>query len=221
MICRVLGYVLLIISALMLLPMIAGLCYRENVLNFVITIGCTAALGFIMTRVKPKSTDLFAREGFAIVGNSWLLMSLLGALPFVLNGDIPSYVDAVFETASGFTTTGASILNNVEGLSRGCMFWRCFTHWIGGMGMLVFLMAVMPMSGEHSMHIMRAEVPGPTVGKLVPRVRKTATILYMIYFALTVLEAILLLCGGMNFYDAVLHAFATAGTGGFSTRAAS
>ena len=221
MICRVLGYVLLIISALMLLPLIAGLWYRENVLNFVITIGCTAALGFLMSRVKPASQDMFAREGFAIVGISWLLMSLLGALPFVISGDIPSYIDAVFETASGFTTTGASILNDVEGLSRGCMFWRCFTHWIGGMGMLVFLMAIMPMSGEHSMHIMRAEVPGPTVGKLVPRVRKTATILYMIYFALTVLEAILLLCGGMSFYDAILHAFATAGTGGFSTRAAS
>lgn len=221
MISRVLGYVLLIIAALMLLPLVAGLWYRENVLNFVITIACTAALGFIMTRVRPKRQELFAREGFAIVGISWLLMSLLGALPFVINGDIPSYVDAVFETASGFTTTGASILNDVEGLTRGCMFWRCFTHWIGGMGMLVFLMAVMPMSGEHSMHIMRAEVPGPTVGKLVPRVRKTAMILYMIYFGLTVLEAILLLCGGMNFYDAILHAFATAGTGGFSTRAAS
>ncbi len=221
MISRVLGYVLLIIAALMLLPLIAGLCYRENVLNFVITIGCTATLGFIMTRVKPRSQALFAREGFAIVGISWLLMSLLGALPFVINGDIPNYIDAVFETASGFTTTGASILTNVEGLTRGCMFWRCFTHWIGGMGMLVFLMAVMPMSGEHSMHIMRAEVPGPTVGKLVPRVKKTATILYMIYFALTVLEAILLLCGGMSFYDAVLHAFATAGTGGFSTNGAS
>ncbi len=221
MICRVLGYVLLIIAALMFLPLIAGLWYRENVLNFVITIGCTAAIGFIMTRIKPHSQSLFAREGFAIVGISWLLMSLLGALPFVICGDIPSYIDAVFETASGFTTTGASILNDVEGLTRGCMFWRCFTHWIGGMGMLVFLMAVMPMSGEHSMHIMRAEVPGPTVGKLVPRAKKTATILYMIYFGLTVLEAILLICGGMSFFEAILHAFATAGTGGFSTRGAS
>ena len=221
MICRVLGYVLLIIAALMLLPLIAGLCYRENVLNFVITIGCTAALGFAMSRVKPRSQDIFARDGFAIVGISWLLMSLLGALPFVISRDIPSYIDAVFETASGFTTTGASILNDIEGLTRSGLFWRSFTHWIGGMGMLVFLMAIMPMSGEHSMHIMRAEVPGPTVGKLVPRVRKTAMILYVIYLGLTVLEAILLLCGGMSFFDAILHAFATAGTGGFSTRAAS
>ena len=221
MISRVLGYVLLIIAALMLLPLITGLWYRENVLNFVITIICTAVPGFIMTRVKPKTQELFAREGFAIVGISWLLMSLLGALPFVISGDIPSYIDAVFETASGFTTTGASILNDVEGLTRSGLFWRSFTHWIGGMGMLVFLMAVMPMSGEHSMHIMRAEVPGPTVGKLVPRVRKTAMILYVIYFGLTVLEAILLLCGGMSFFDAILHAFATAGTGGFSTRGSS
>ncbi len=221
MICHVLGYVLLIIAALMFLPLIAGLWYRENVLNFVITIGCTAVLGFIMTRIKPRSQTLFAREGFAIVGISWLLMSLLGALPFVICGDIPSYIDAVFETASGFTTTGASILNDIEGLSRGCMFWRSFTHWIGGMGMLVFLMAVMPLSGEHSMHIMRAEVPGPTVGKLVPRVKKTAKILYLIYFGMTVLETVLLLCGGMSFFDALLHAFATAGTGGFSTRGAS
>ena len=221
MISRVLGYVLLIIAALMLLPLITGLWYRENVLNFVITIICTAVPGFIMTRVRPKTQELFAREGFAIVGISWLLMSLLGALPFVISGDIPSYIDAVFETASGFTTTGASILNDIEGLTRSGLFWRSFTHWIGGMGMLVFLMAVMPMSGEHSMHIMRAEVPGPTVGKLVPRVRKTAMILYLIYLGLTVLEAILLRCGGMSFFDAILHAFATAGTGGFSTRGSS
>ena len=221
MISRVLGYVLLIIAALMLLPLITGLWYRENILNFVITIICTAVPGFIMTRVKPKTQELFAREGFAIVGISWLLMSLLGALPFVISGDIPSYIDAVFETASGFTTTGASILNDIEGLTRSGLFWRSFTHWIGGMGMLVFLMAIMPMSGEHSMHIMRAEVPGPTVGKLVPRVRKTAMILYVIYFGLTILEAILLLCGGMSFFDAILHAFATAGTGGFSTRGSS
>ena len=144
-------------------------------------------------------------------------MSLLGALPFVLSGDIPNYLDAVFETVSGFTTTGATILPQVEALSRGCMFWRMFTQWIGGMGVLVFMMAVMPMCGDHSMHIMRAEFPGPTVGKLVPRARQTALLLYLIYIFLTAADTVLLMLGGMSFYDALLHSFAIAGTGGFST----
>ncbi len=213
--------VLLITAALMLLPLIAGLYYGESVLNFIITIAATAALGGIFLLFKPKNRDIYAREGFAAVGLSWILMSLLGALPFVISGDIPHYVDALFETVSGFTTTGSSLLTDIEGMSRGCMFWRMFTHWIGGMGVLVFIMAVLPMSGEHSMHIMRAEVPGPVVGKLVPRVRKTAAILYLIYMGLTVIETLFLLGGGMSFFEALLHAFATAGTGGFSTRGAS
>ena len=213
--------VLLITAALMLLPLIAGLYYGESVLNFIITIAATAALGGIFLLFKPKNRDIYAREGFAAVGLSWILMSLLGALPFVISGDIPHYVDALFETVSGFTTTGSSLLTDIEGMSRGCMFWRMFTHWIGGMGVLVFIMAVLPMSGEHSMHIMRAEVPGPVVGKLVPRVRKTAAILYLIYMGLTAIETLFLLGGGMSFFEALLHAFATAGTGGFSTRGAS
>ena len=213
--------VLLITAALMLLPLIAGLYYGESVLNFIITIAATAALGGIFLLFKPKNRDIYAREGFAAVGLSWILMSLLGALPFVISGDIPHYVDALFETVSGFTTTGSSLLTDIEGMSRGCMFWRMFTHWIGGMGVLVFIMAVLPMSGEHSMHIMRAEVPGPVVGKLVPRVRKTAAILYLIYMGLTAIETLFLLGGGMSFFEALLHAFATSGTGGFSTRGAS
>lgn len=221
MICKVLGNVLIITAALMFLPLIAGLVYGENVFNFIITILLTAGLGCALISIKPKKQDLFARDGFAIVGASWIVISLLGALPFVICGDIPNYIDAFFETVSGFTTTGATILSEVETLSRGCMFWRLFTHWIGGMGMLVFIMAVLPLSGEHSMHIMRAEVPGPTVGKLVPRAKKTALILYLIYLGFTVAETILLLCGGMSFYDSLLHAFATAGTGGFSTNSAS
>ncbi len=221
MIARILGMVLLILAALMLLPLIAGLCYGENVLSFIITIALTAAVGGIFMCFKPKTRDIYAREGFTAVGLSWILMSLLGALPFVISGDIPHYIDALFETVSGFTTTGSTLLTDVESMSRGCMFWRMFTHWIGGMGVLVFIMAVLPMSGEHSMHIMRAEVPGPIVGKLVPRARKTAAILYMIYMGLTAIETVFLLCGGMSFYDALLHAFATAGTGGFSTRGAS
>jgi len=221
MIFKVTGLVLLCLSVLLLLPLIAGLCYGENVLNFVITIAIAAVSGLALTRLKPKTTQIYARDGFVAVGVVWIAMSLIGALPFVLNGDVPSYIDAFFETVSGFTTTGASVFTDIESLSRANMFWRLFTHWIGGMGVLVFIMAVLPMSGEHSMHIMRAEVPGPTVGKLVPRVRKTAAILYLIYMGLTVLETILLLCGGMSFYEALLHSFATAGTGGFSTRATS
>ena len=221
MIARILGMVLLILAALLVLPLIAGLCYGENVLNFAVTIAAATALGGIFMLFKPKNRDIYAREGFTAVGLSWILLSLIGALPFVISGDIPSYVDALFETVSGFTTTGSTLLTDVEAMSRGCMFWRMFTHWIGGMGVLVFIMAVLPMSGEHSMHIMRAEIPGPVVGKLVPRARKTAAILYMIYMGLTAIETVFLLCGGMSFYDALLHAFATAGTGGFSTRGAS
>ena len=221
MICRVLGLILLCLAALLLLPMVAGLCYGESVSHFLITIAISGTAGFLLTRIRPYSTVIYAKDGFVVVSLGWILMSMLGALPFVISGDIPNYINALFETVSGFTTTGASILDDIEGLSRGCMFWRSFTHWIGGMGVLVFILAVLPMSGEHSMHIMRAEVPGPTVGKLVPRVRQTDKILYLIYIAMTVLEMLLLLLGGMDFYDALLHAFATAGTGGFSTRAAS
>ena len=187
MICRVLGLILLCLAALLLLPMVAGLCSGESVSHFLITIAISGTAGFLLTRVKPYSTVIYAKDGFVVVSLGWILMSMLGALPFVISGDIPNYINALFETVSGFTTTGASILDDIEGLSRGCMFWRSFTHWIGGMGVLVFILAVLPMSGEHSMHIMRAEVPGPTVGKLVPRVRQTAKILYLIYIAMTVL----------------------------------
>ncbi len=215
---NILGKVLLAEALLMLLPMAAGLAYGESVLPFVYSVAALLAIGGATQLIKPGKTDLYAREGFVIVGLSWILMSVFGALPFVLSGDIPRYIDALFETVSGFTTTGASILEDVEGLSRGCMFWRLFSHWIGGMGVLVFIAAILPVAGDHYIHIMRAEVPGPTVSKLVPRVRKTARLLYLIYLALTVLETLLLLLGGMSFYEALLHAFATAGTGGFSTR---
>ena len=220
MIARVLGWILLIYAALMLLPMAAGLWYGESVLNFLVTIGLTAALGGLLLLPKPRTNSLVARDGFVIVGIGWIAISLLGALPFVISGSIPRYVDALFETASGLSTTGATVVTDIGAMTqnhRGDMFWRCFTHWIGGMGVLVFLMAVLPMSGEHSMHIMRAEIPGPTVGKLVPRARKTALTLYLIYIGLTLVETVFLLCGGMSFYDALLHACSTAGTGGFST----
>ena len=222
MIARILGVVLLLLAGVLLLPVLVGLIYGENVLGFLITIALSLALGLVLTLCfKPRSSEIYAREGFTAVGLAWIAMSLFGALPLVLNGDVPRYVDALFEITSGFTTTGASVLPDVEALSRSGQFWRIFTHWLGGMGVLVFVMAVMPLSGDHSMHIMRAEVPGPTVGKLVPRARKTAMILYLIYLGLTAAETVLLFCGGMSFYEALLHAFASAGTGGFSTRAAS
>lgn len=219
MIGQVVGRVLCIEAALMLLPMIAAVIYDESPVPFLITIGITGGIGLVMWRVRAKSGGITARDGFLIVGLSWIAMSLLGAIPFVLTGDIPNYVDALFETISGLTTTGASVVTSPESMTRGGMFWRLFTHWIGGMGILVFVLAVLPMSGNRSMHIMRAEVPGPTVGKLVPRIRKTASILYLLYIALTLVETVLLIAGGMSFYDALLHSFATAGTGGLSTRA--
>ena len=221
MIARVLGTLLLVLAGLLLLPLAAGLLYHESVLGFAVTIAASAVCGAGLLCVRPKSDVLVAKDGFVIVGLGWILLSLFGALPFVISGDIPNYIDALFETASGLTTTGASVVKNVEALSRGGMFWRLFTHWIGGMGVLVFIMAVLPMSGKHSMHLMRAEIPGPVVGKLVPRARETARILYIIYLGMTVAEALLLRLGGMGWYEAILHAFATAGTGGFSTRAAS
>ncbi len=221
MIAQILGKVLCTVSLLLLLPAVTALLYHESPFPFLITILICAALGGGLLLLKPKNTKIYAREGFVCVGLSWLCISALGALPFVLSGDIPNYVNALFETASGFTTTGASILTDVEALSQSSLFWRSFTHWIGGMGVLVFIMAVMPMSGSRSIHIMRAEVPGPVVGKLVPSARKTAGILYLIYILLTLAEIVLLLCGGMTLYDALIHAFGTAGTGGFSNRAMS
>ena len=214
---NILGKVLLAEGGLLFLPLIAALCFGESALPFVVPMIFLFIIGAVLAKIKPDSDNLFAKEGFVCVGLSWILMSVFGALPFVISKDIPSYLNALFETVSGFTTTGASILENPEILSRGCMFWRLFTHWIGGMGVLVFIAAILPVSGAHYIHIMRAEVPGPTVNKIMPRVRQTARILYLIYLVLTVVECIFLLFGGMSFYDAILHSFATAGTGGFST----
>lgn len=165
---------------------------------------------------ETEEYGLFAKEGFVSAALCWIIMSIFGALPFVLCGDIPSFTDALFETISGFTTTGASILKDVESLSRCSMFWRCFTHWIGGMGVIVFLMTVLPLTGGSWIHLLRAESPGPSVGKLVPRMRHTAGILYLIYLCMTIIEIVLLLFGGMNWFDAVTISFGTAGTGGFS-----
>ncbi len=221
MICRVLGLVLLIEAVMMLVPALVALFYGENLTPWGISIAATAGVGGLMLAAVPQKSVLYAREGFISVALSWLLMSAFGALPLRLSGEVTHYADAMFEIVSGFTTTGASILLDVEGMSRGLLFWRSMTHWIGGLGVLVFILAVLPLANNNAMHIMRAEVPGPTVGKIVPRARDTARILYLIYFALTVIETVFLLAGGMPLYDALIHAFGTAGTGGFSNRALS
>ena len=218
MIAYIIGRILLTEAALLVLPLLVTFLYGESPVPFLIPILLLALCGGAMGWKKPKSTALYARDGLAVVALAWICMSLFGALPFVLSGDIPNYVDAFFETVSGFTTTGSSILTEIEPLSRGGLFWRSFTHWVGGMGVLVFVMAILPMNDGHGMHLMRAEVPGPTVGKLVSRMSDTAKILYSIYLVMTVVEIVLLLVGGMPMYDAAIHAFGTAGTGGFSCR---
>ncbi len=222
MIFSTLGQLTLSEGAMMLLPLITALVYGEMwvACSFGISIGIALALGggmYLLCRTKNKV--IFAKEGFVIVALGWIIMSAVGAVPFVISGDIPSYVDAFFETVSGFTTTGASILDNVEALSHGALFWRSFTHWVGGMGVLVFVMAIVPSVSDRSIHIMRAEMPGPIVGKIVPRARETARILYIIYLVMTAVEIGFLLAGGMSLFDSLLHAFGTAGTGGFGIKA--
>lgn len=209
-------------ALLLLLPLLVTLIYREDcAFSFLITSAVTLAVTVPLTIIlKPKNGVIYAREGFVIVALSWLFMSLLGAVPFVLSGAIESYVDAFFETVSGFTTTGASILDNVEALPLGLLFWRSFTHWLGGMGVLVFVMALINTS-DRPIHLMRAEMPGPIVGKLVPKAKNNAKILYIIYFALTVIQIVFLVAGKMPFIEAVIHAFGTAGTGGFGIRSTS
>ncbi|MCM1570058.1 MAG: TrkH family potassium uptake protein [Roseburia sp.] len=212
----VLGTVLKFESLFLCLPMLIGLCSREKSgYAFLAVMALCMITGILLSLRKPKSDVFYAVEGFVSVSLSWLAMSFFGALPFWFSGEIPSFTDAMFEAVSGFTTTGASILTDVEGLSNSCLFWRSFTHWIGGMGVLVFVLAVFPMSGGHIMFLMKAESPGPSVEKLVPRVKTTAVILYGVYTVLTLLEILMLAFGGMPLFDAVNIGLATAGTGGF------
>ena len=218
MIGFVIGRILVTEAALLVLPLIVALLHGEAAHPFLIPMALLVLIGLLLGVRRPARTALYARDGLAIVALAWIAVSAFGALPFVISGDIPFYVDAFFETVSGFTTTGASILTEVESLSRGGLFWRSFTHWVGGMGVLVFVMAILPMSDGHGMHIMRAEVPGPTVGKLVSRMSDTAKILYGIYLVLTLVEIVLLLAGGMPLFDACIHSLGPAGPGGFSCR---
>lgn len=218
MVFRTIGKVTVLLAACLLLPLVVALVEGESdcALIFALTAVGSLVVGFTLSFLCRKGSDtIFAKEGFAIVGLVWILMSAIGALPFTLSGAIPSYVDAFFETVSGFTTTGATILNDVEILPKSMLFWRSFTHWIGGMGILVFIMALVSGFSDRSIHIMRAEMPGPVIGKLLPRAKDTAKILYMIYIVLTLLETVLLLFGGMPLFDALVHSFGTAGTGGF------
>ncbi len=218
LIIYILGWVLIIEGAAMQIATVTSLIYREHEgLYFLGTGAVCALLGFLALKIKkPKNMVLYQKAGFAATALSWIVMSLAGCMPFWLSGEIPSFINAFFETVSGFTTTGSTVLVDVESLSHGMLMWRSFLHWLGGMGVIVFLLALIPkLGGSQSMFLMKAESPGPIVGKAVPHMRTYAAILYGIYFGLTALELVLLLCGGMSMFDALNTSFATAGTGGF------
>ena len=213
-----LGIILLFEALFLCAPLLTALCYSEwsSFKALLITIAICTVIAAPFVLKKPKNTDVFAKEGFVIVSLSWVLLSVFGALPFVFSGSIPSYIDAFFETVSGFTTTGSSIVPAVEELPKAMLMWRSFTHWVGGMGVLVFVMAILPLSGAQNMHIMRAESPGPQISKLVPRVKKTASILYLIYIAMTlIMFIVLMLDPTISVFEAINTSLATAGTGGF------
>jgi len=218
----IIGWIILLEGGFMIFPAITSLVYGEytDLLVFLLLAAACVGIGLLIRWKKPANNAFFAREGFVAVALTWRVVAMIGSLPFVISGAIPSFVDALFETVSGFTTTGSSILTDVEALSHGMLFWRSFTHWIGGMGVLVFMLAVLPMAGGHSMYLMKAESPGPTVSKLVPNLRKTALVLYAIYFVLTLIQFVLLITvGKMPVFDAICISFGTAGTGGFGVRA--
>jgi len=216
---RILGIVIQFTGAFLALPACCGLFYGEKqAIVYAVLAVLYFVIGKIISSIKSTNQAYYAREGLVIVGLSWIVISILGAIPLVITKDIPSFTDALFETVSGFTTTGSSILSDVEALSHTGLFWRSFTHWVGGMGVIVFILAVLPMTGGYNMNLMRAESPGPTVGKLVPRMKDTAKILYTIYFGITVTEIIVLIIAGMPLFDALCISFGSAGTGGFGVR---
>lgn len=216
----ILGWILNFEGIFMVLPLGTALIYGEKagIYFFLCMLFCGFA-GGLLVKKKPRNMTFFAKEGFVMVALSWILLSIVGAVPMWASKEIPSYTDALFETVSGFTTTGASIVPNVEVLSRCVNLWRCFTHWIGGMGVLVFILAILPLTGGQNIFLMKAESPGPSVGKLVPKLQKTAKYLYVLYFALTLMEMLFLLIAGMPFFDAICTSFGTAGTGGFGIKA--
>ena len=220
MILHILGKMMGVEGLLLLIPALVGLiCQEKCAVYFVITAAVLAVIFLLTGRKKPENTMLYGKDGLLIVSSAWILWSRFGALPFFLSGSIPNYMDAFFETVSGFTTTGSTILKDVEVLPQCMTFWRSLTHWVGGMGVLVFVMVLTNLDKQSSIHLMRAEVPGPEKDKLVPKSRTTAQILYGMYFILTAIQVVLLLLGGMNLFDSLIHAFGTAGTGGFSNYA--
>lgn len=217
----ILGWVLIVEGLAMQIATVTSLIYQEHEgLYFLLTGLASVIVGVLAVKIKkPKNMVLYQKAGFAATGLSWILMSLVGCLPFFLSGEIPSFIDAFFETVSGFTTTGSTILTDIEALSKSMLIWRSFIIWLGGMGVIVFLLALIPkLGGQQNIFLMKAESPGPIIGKAVPHMRSYAALLYGIYFFLTLLEIILLLCGGMSFFDAINTGFATAGTGGFGIR---
>jgi len=222
---RIISYVISnlfkLMMALLLFPLAVSIYYREGLklsMAYIIPIIILCVLSYFLSGKGPENQSFFSKEGLVIVALSWLLISFFGALPFVISGEIPNMIDAFFESVSGFTTTGATILSEVESLSKSIIFWRSFTHLVGGMGVLVLVLAILPKGNNQALHIMRAEVPGPTVGKLVAKMSYNSRILYIIYLVMTLIMILLLLAGGMSFFDACVHAFGTAGTGGFSSK---
>lgn len=215
----IIGHIMKIEGILLFLPCLVALIYRENqgVYYLAVAFG-SIVIGSLLTLKKPEDKSLYLKEGCVATGASWIVLGIIGALPFTLSGEIPSYTDALFETISGFTTTGSSILEDIEALSHTALFWRSFTHWVGGMGVLVFLLSIVSLSGGSTINLMKAESPGPSVSKIVPKIKSSARTLYYIYAALTVLEMIFLLVGGCPVFDAVTTAFGTAGTGGFGIK---
>ena len=215
----IIGWVMSIESVTMLLPALVGLIYGENSGWYYLFFAILFLIpGIVIIKKKPENQQLFAKEGFVVVGLCWIIISIIGALPLCISGEIPSFTDALFEIVSGFTTTGASIVPNVEELTHAALFWRSFSHWIGGMGVFVFLLIIMPMAGGNNIHLLRAESPGPSVGKLVPKLKDTSKILYLIYFSLTVICFICLIIADMPLFDSILTALGTAGTGGFGIK---
>ena len=214
-VAKVLGYLLMLEAGLMTPALLIALYYKsEDWLALLISIFVTGIIGFILSKAFRYRDNVQIKEGMAIVGLGWILVSLFGSLPFILSGAIPSWIDAFFESVSGFTTTGSSIVDNIESFPKGVLFWRSFTHWIGGMGILVFTVALLPMLGLGAFQLFRTESPGPRPDRIVPRVRDSARILYKIYSVITIIQITLLVVGGMPFYDSMLHAFGTVGTGG-------
>lgn len=218
MIAYIIGRMLGVEAILLLIPAFVAGLYRESIFPYLVTAAILMIVFLAAGRKKPENTTIYGRDGYVIIACAWILWSIFGALPFYISGSIPSYVDALFETVSGFTTTGTTILADIAALPKGMNFWRCLTQWIGGMGVLVFVMVIVSLEEKNSMHLMRAEVPGPEKDKLVPRARESARILYSIYLLLTLAEVLFLYLGGMNCYDSVIHALSTAGTGGFNNR---